>query len=66
MVYNFLGAAVWVTVISGAGYLFGRHWMRLERILKLFDVAVAIVVLLLVAYWWWRSRRNNGAGHLRS
>ena len=30
-VFNFLGAGVWVTVISGAGYLFGRHWERLER-----------------------------------
>ena len=31
MVFNFLGAGLWVTVISGAGYLFGRHWDRLER-----------------------------------
>jgi membrane protein DedA with SNARE-associated domain len=59
LVYNFLGAAVWVTVISAAGYLFGQHWMRLERNLKRLDVAVAIVVLLLAAYWLWRSRRNS-------
>ena len=36
-VFNFLGAALWVTVISGAGYLFGRHWGRLERDVKRFD-----------------------------
>ena len=57
LVYNFLGAAVWVTVISGAGYLFGQQWWRLEGILKRFDVAVVIVALLAVAIWWWRRRR---------
>src|SRR5580704_3808436 len=31
LVYNFLGAAVWVTVISGVGYLFGQHWERLAQ-----------------------------------
>ncbi len=58
-VFNFLGASLWVTVISGAGYLFGRHWGRLERDVKRFDMTVAIVVLLGAAWLWWRSRRVN-------
>jgi membrane-associated protein len=58
LVFNFLGAAVWVTVISGAGYFFGRHWERLARNLKRFDVVVAILVLLGVLVLWWRSRRE--------
>jgi membrane protein DedA with SNARE-associated domain len=59
LVFNFLGAAVWVTMISGAGYLFGRHWWRLERIIRRFDVVVVMVVLLLAAFLWWRSRRES-------
>jgi len=59
LAYNFLGAAVWVTVIAGAGYLFGQHWGRLARDVRRFDIAVAIVALLAVAYLWWRSRREN-------
>jgi membrane protein DedA with SNARE-associated domain len=55
--FNFLGALVWVTAISGAGYLFGRHWERLLRDLKTFDVAIAVAVILL-GLWWWRSRRG--------
>jgi len=58
-VFNFLGAGLWVTVISGAGYLFGQHWGRLERDIKHFDMTVAIIVLLGAAFWWWRSRRAN-------
>src|SRR5271165_3147171 len=26
--FNFLGAAVWVSLMCGAGYSFGRHWGR--------------------------------------
>lgn len=59
LVFNFLGAAVWVTVISGAGYSFGQHWHRMERVIKKLDIAAIILVLLLVAWWWWRSRRDG-------
>jgi membrane protein DedA with SNARE-associated domain len=57
--FNFLGAGLWVTVISSVGYLFGRHWDRLERVLKRFDLSAAVVVLLGAAFLWWRSRRAN-------
>jgi membrane-associated protein len=60
LIFNFLGAGLWVTVISSAGYLFGRHWQRLEHDIKRFDVAVAIVVVLGLVLLWWRNRRQNG------
>ena len=66
LVFNFLGAAVWVTAISGTGYLFGRHWERLQRDVKRFDVAVAVVVVVTALVWWWRGRRENGAGDPKS
>jgi membrane protein DedA with SNARE-associated domain len=59
LIYNFLGAAVWVSVISGAGYLFGQHWWRLEGYIKRFDIVVAIVAVLAVAFWWWPRRRQS-------
>jgi len=61
LLFNFLGAAVWVTAISGAGYLFGQHWHRLERAIKKLDIAAIIFVLVLVAWWRWRSRRDAAA-----
>jgi len=57
VVFNLLGAGLWVTVISGVGYLFGQHWGRLERAVQRFDVAVAIVALLVVGLVAWRKRR---------
>jgi membrane protein DedA with SNARE-associated domain len=59
LIWNFLGAAAWVTAVSGVGYLFGRHWHRLERVLKRLDIAVVVVAVLALAYWWWRRRQNQ-------
>jgi membrane-associated protein len=59
MVFNFLGAALWVTVISGAGYLFGQHWERLQREVKRIDISIAILFTLAAAFLWWRRRREN-------
>jgi len=60
LLFNFLGAAVWVGVISSVGYFFGRHWDRLEHEMKNFDLVIAIVVILIAALLWWRNRRASG------
>jgi membrane-associated protein len=59
VLYNFLGAAVWVTGICAAGYLFGGHWGRLAHDLKRFDLAVAIVIVVAGLLLWWRSRSER-------
>lgn len=62
LTFNFIGAAVWVSVISGVGYFFGRHWERMENAIKRFDLAVAIgagVVIFLL--WWWNRRKAKAA-----
>jgi len=62
LLFNFLGAALWVSVISSVGYFFGRHWDRLEREIKRLDLAAAVALLLIAAFLWWRNRRaKNGA-----
>jgi membrane protein DedA with SNARE-associated domain len=58
--FNFLGAAVWVSAICGAGYLFGGHWGRLAHDLRRFDLLVGIVVAVAGLWLWWRSRKKIG------
>lgn len=60
LVFNFLGAALWVSVISTAGYLFGRHFDRLENAIKRIDLVVAIVVVIAILVWWRRRRASEG------
>ena len=61
VVFNFLGAAVWVTVISSVGYFFGRHWEELARTMRGINAAVLLAAVLLIVFFGWRQRRK-GAG----
>jgi membrane protein DedA with SNARE-associated domain len=60
VLFNFLGAAVWVSAICGAGYLFGGHWGRLAHDLRRVDLLVGIVVVVAGLWLWWRSRNKIG------
>ena len=59
VLFNALGAAVWVTVIACAGYLFGRHWSELVRVLGRFNLAILIVVAVLALYLLWPRRTGS-------
>jgi membrane protein DedA with SNARE-associated domain len=56
--FNFLGAAVWVTVIASLGYFFGSRWQWLLTRLEIVDVALAAVAVAAVLFLWWRRRRR--------
>lgn len=58
-IFNLLGAVVWVTVIATAGYLFGRHWATLERVLGRFNLTVAAITLVLILFFWRKRRRQR-------
>jgi len=55
--YNFLGAALWVTVIASVGYLFGSQWGRLLTIMGRANVVVFVLAVLVALIIWWRRRR---------
>lgn len=59
LIFNFLGAVLWVTVIASAGYVFAGHWQRLRQDVDRFDL-VAALLLALVVLWLWRRRGKNG------
>jgi membrane protein DedA with SNARE-associated domain len=56
--FNFLGAALWVTCIASAGYLFGQHWRSLARAMQRFNIVVLIVAVAVILFLWWRYRRK--------
>ncbi len=57
--FNFLGAALWVTVISCVGYFFGQHWQRLLEIVGRAN-AVVFVAAAVIAWFAWKRHRNRG------
>jgi membrane protein DedA with SNARE-associated domain len=56
-VFNLLGAALWVTAISVAGYSFGSRWNVLMHFMERFDLALGAAFVVIAAVLWWRSRK---------
>jgi membrane-associated protein len=57
-VWNFLGAVVWVSVISFVGYTFGQHWDRVVSVLERMNIIAAVAAAVaIVAIWLWRRLR---------
>jgi membrane-associated protein len=52
VVFNFMGAVLWVTVISFAGYFFGKHWDELEHVMGRFNLVAGVVVVALIVFFW--------------
>ncbi len=55
-VFNFLGAATWVTVISLIGFLFGGEWNQLMRILRRVNFGVLVFFIAVALVLWLRHR----------
>jgi membrane-associated protein len=58
-VANFLGATLWVIVISGAGYVFGKHWEELLSIVKGVNIVVLVAAAALVIVLWQKRRKTT-------
>ena len=58
-IFNFLGALLWVSVISLVGYHFGKHWDRLVHYMEKLNIGIAILVgIALLVLWLWRRLRS--------
>jgi membrane protein DedA with SNARE-associated domain len=59
VLFNFLGAVVWVTVVASVGYSFGQHWQRLLRIVSEVNATVFALAAILLFVLWWRYRKKR-------
>ena len=59
LLFNFLGAALWVTVISCVGYFFGQHWHRLVRLVGRANLLIFLIAVI-VAWFLWHRYRSRG------
>jgi len=66
VIFNFLGAALWVTVISSAGYFFGSHWEEVVRIVRGVNIAVLVAAAFVLAFFLWRRRRKSSSSSGRA
>jgi len=62
LIFNFLGAMLWVSVIASLGYLFGS---RLDWVKEIDSIQIVLAVLLLIGgvLWWRRSRARYASAN---
>ncbi len=59
VIFNFLGAALWVTVIASIGYLFGRQWNTLLQVIKGFNLVVVVAAAGALGFFWLKRRHRT-------
>src|SRR5215469_16027463 len=58
--WNFLGALVWVSVITAIGYFVGSNWDTLVRVVKHIHMSALAIAALVILFLWWRRRHTSG------
>ncbi|MDD1755236.1 MAG: DedA family protein [Methanomassiliicoccales archaeon] len=59
ILFTFLGALIWNTVLSSAGYLLGEYYIEFWKALEGWDlIIIAIAVVAVAAYLLWHRRRT--------
>ncbi len=66
VLFNFLGAALWVTVISCVGYFFGQHWQRLLSMVGRANGVIFVAAVAIAWFAWKRYRISVRAGSPRN
>jgi membrane protein DedA with SNARE-associated domain len=59
LLFNFLGAVVWVSAIASVGYFFNSRWDWMMEEIDDLQVIIAVLALIVGLAWWLRSRRRR-------
>ncbi|AEV81222.1 hypothetical protein ACWT_0210 [Actinoplanes sp. SE50] len=63
VLFNAIGAALWVSLWSTLGYLAGDHWEAITAVAHRYEPYVlAGLVVAALALLWWRLRRQHHDG----
>jgi len=61
LVYSAIGSGLWATALSGAGYVLGENYDRVEQYVGPAS-KVILVVVVVAAVWWFVQRKRAQAG----
>ena len=65
LLFNFLGALLWVSIVASLGYFFGSRWELLTGDLDEFQLILAMVGIAGLVYLWRRQRQKAARAKAR-
>ena len=61
VLFNFLGAVLWVSVVASLGYFFGSRWDWLMAELEDLQFVMAGIAVVVLLVFWRRERKKVAA-----
>jgi membrane protein DedA with SNARE-associated domain len=61
-ILSFIGSFIWCGLLALGGFYFGQHWEDLRRIMRPFDIPIAIVLVVGFVYYVYRHIRHGREG----
>jgi membrane protein DedA with SNARE-associated domain len=61
-ILSFVGSFIWCGLLALGGFYFGQHWEELRRMMRPFDIPIAIVIVAGVVYYVYRHIRHGREG----
>ena len=59
LIYSTIGSVFWVTLLTGAGYIFGANYEKVGVYLKPISIAVLVVIFAAAIYWVIQRKRAS-------
>ena len=59
LVYTFIGASIWNSILLYAGYKLGSHWDVIHKFSKELDIIFVIGVAVFLAYFVWKHHKKK-------
>jgi len=56
VIYTFIGATVWNTVLVTAGYLLGKNWDEVEHVVGYLQYLVIVAAIVAVVWFIWKKK----------
>lgn len=52
IIYTFIGALIWCSIIGYAGFFLGPQWETLLEIARTFEILIIAIIILILIYFW--------------
>jgi len=60
-IYTFIGAGIWVAILTYFGYLLGENYALIEKNLLYITIGVIIIILGYIGYIYYNYRKSKGS-----
>ncbi len=62
LAYSTLGSGIWISFLTGAGYVLGKNYELVDQYLAPVSKIVVVILVLAFGWWLWQKRGDRSKG----